>query len=284
MAQIGLKNLFYAPITEDAYGNETYGVPVRLAKAITADVTINSDDATLYADDGADVVIRDFVNGTISLNINELGNSVAAALTGSSVDANGVLVSASEDVHPPVAIGFQSRSAKGGDRYFWFYRVVFAIPNESLQTKGETVNFATPTIEGTISRRQKLDNQNKHPWKAEVKDGDAGVSSSTIADWFDAVYEPNNAGDADLTALALGTSTLSPTFTSANTNYTATAAAATESITATGDTGVAVAIVVNGTSYASGDNVTWAAGLNHVVVTCTKGTATKHYIIEVTKS
>lgn len=283
MAQIGLNDLFYAPITEDANGNETYGIPVRLAKAITAGLSINSDNATLYADDGADVIIRDFVNGTLSLNVNDLGNTVAAALTGASVDANGVLVSSGEDVHPAVAIGFASRSAKGGYRYFWLYRVVFAIPNIDLNTKGETVSFATPTIEGTISRRNKLSGD-KHPWKAEVKAGDAGVSSTTINNWFNAVYEPDNAGDADLTALTLGSSTLSPTFTSANTYYTATAAAASEALTATGDTGVAVAIVVNGTSYASGDTVTWAAGLNEVVITCTKGTATKVYHIDVTKS
>ena len=284
MAQIGLKNLFYAPITEDAYGNETYGLPVRLAKAISAEITVNSDDATLYADDGADVVIRDFINGTITLGVNDLGNSVAAVLLGASIDANGALVSTAEDKHPPVAIGFQSRSARGGDRFFWLYRVVFATPSSSLETKGESVNFATPSIEGTISRRNKLDVNDKHPWKVEIKDGDAGVASTTINNWFNAVYEADNAGDAELTALTLGSSTLVPTFTAGNSYYTADAAAASEALTATGDTGVAVAIVVNGESYASGDTVTWAAGVNNVVITCTKGTATKNYVIEVTKS
>lgn len=282
MAQIGLKNLFYAPITEDSLGNETYGAPVRLAKAINADLSPNSDDATLYADDGADVVYRGFINGTLTLEINDLGNSVAAALLGASVDANGALVSTGEDVPPPVAIGFQSPSARGGDRYFWFYRVVFALPSTSIQTKGESVEFATPSIEGTISRRNKIDTNGKHPWKIEAKAGEA--TSTLINNWFNAVQEPDDAGDADLTALTLGSSTLSPTFDASVTNYTATAAAASEALTATGDTGVSVAIVVNGTSYASGDTITWAAGQNNVVITCTKGTATKHYFITVTKS
>ena len=34
MATIGLDKLYYAKITEDAEGNETYGTPVQLAKAI----------------------------------------------------------------------------------------------------------------------------------------------------------------------------------------------------------------------------------------------------------
>ena len=36
MATIGLDKLFYAPITEDENGDEEYGTPVMLAKAMTA--------------------------------------------------------------------------------------------------------------------------------------------------------------------------------------------------------------------------------------------------------
>lgn len=284
MAQIGLKNLFYALITEDAFGNETYGTPVRLAKAITAEMSINSNDATLYADDGADVVFRDFINGTITLGVNDLGNAVAAQLLGGSIDSNGALVSTGEDVPPPVAIGFQSRSARGGDRYFWLYRATFAIPNESLNTKGESIEFSTPSIEGTITVRNKVDSNGKHPWKYEIKAGDAGVDATTITNWFNAVVEPNSAGDAALATLTLATSTLSPAFDATVTNYTATASAASEALTATGAAGVAVAIVVNNVSYASGDTVTWATGENNVVITATKGSSVRHYIITVTKS
>ena len=37
MATIGLDKLYYAKITEDADGNETYATPVQLAKAISAE-------------------------------------------------------------------------------------------------------------------------------------------------------------------------------------------------------------------------------------------------------
>ena len=40
MATIGLDKLFYAPITEDENGDETYGLPVMLAKAMTAELSI----------------------------------------------------------------------------------------------------------------------------------------------------------------------------------------------------------------------------------------------------
>lgn len=193
MAQIGLKNLFYAPITEaSGTGYETFGTPVQLAKAISADLSVNNGDATLYADDGADVEIREFTSGTLSLNIDDLGKNVAAALLGARIDNNGVLISSGEDTPPAVAIGFQSKSAKGGDRFFWLYRVTFGIPGAQIRTKGESIEFATPTIEGKISRRNKPDVVGKHPWKVEIKN-DSGIpsgGSTAISNWFTSVYEP----------------------------------------------------------------------------------------------
>ena len=40
-------------------------------------------------------------------------------------------------------------------------------------------------------RRNKIDSANKHPWKAEVTEGDSNVSASTITNWYKEVYEPN---------------------------------------------------------------------------------------------
>ena len=53
MATIGLDKLYYAKITEDDQGNETYATPTQLAKAMTADLSVELAEATLYADDGA---------------------------------------------------------------------------------------------------------------------------------------------------------------------------------------------------------------------------------------
>ena len=285
MAQIGLKNLFYAPITEDANGNETYGTPVRLAKAISAEISVDSDDSVLYADDGADVTIREFQSGTITLGINDLGNAEAAALLDARIDSNGVLVSSGEDTPKPVAIGFQSRSAKGGDRYFWLQRVTFGIPGQSLNTKGESVEFSTPSIEGKISRRNKVDGQGKHPWKTEVKAGVAGVSASVVTNWFNSVYQGDATEDATLESLAIGSDTLSPTFNANVTEYTTTAGSASETITATAnDSDATVVVIVNGNSVTNGGSVTWATGANSVAIIVTNGSASMRYNVTVTKS
>lgn len=193
MATIGLDKPYFATITEGENGVETYGTPQVLAKAIQADLTVNLAEAILYADDGADVSVKEFQSGTLSLNVNDIGTANAAALTGATVDANGALVSCSEDIPPYVAIGFRAKKPNGKYRYFWLYKVQFGIPAVNLQTKGESINFATPTIEGTVMRRNKPNTQDKHPWKSEVTEGDTGVSAATITNWFSAVYEPSYA-------------------------------------------------------------------------------------------
>lgn len=190
MATIGLDKLYYATITEDALGEETYGTPQILAKAITAELSVELTEAILYADDGAAEVVKDFNSGTLTLGVADIGATVAAELTGATTDDNGVLISASEDSGPPVAIGFRALKPNGHYRYFWLYRVKFGLPATNLQTKGESITFSTPTIEGTVMRRNKLDGNGKHPWKAEVTEGDPGVPATVITSWYTEVYEP----------------------------------------------------------------------------------------------
>ena len=190
MATIGLDKLYYAKITEDTSGNETYGTPIQLAKAMKADLSVELAEATLYADDGPSEVIKEFKSGTLSLGIDDIGKTAAEDLTGARLDDNGVVISGGEDIGTPVAVGFRAKKANGKFRYFWLYRVVFGIPATNLQTKGDSISFQTPTIEGTVMRRNKLDLLSKHPWKAEVTAGDADVPASVISGWYTEVYEP----------------------------------------------------------------------------------------------
>lgn len=191
MATIGLDKLFYAKITEDEDGDETYATPVPLAKAMTAELSVELAEATLYADDGAAEIVKEFQSGTLALGVADIGPAVAEDLTGAKIDNNKVLVSASEDGGDPVAVGFRAKKANGKYRYFWLYRVKFGIPATNLTTKGESIEFSTPTIEGTVLRRNKVDGKGSHPWKAEVSEDDTGVSASTISGWYTNVYEPS---------------------------------------------------------------------------------------------
>lgn len=191
MATIGLDKLYYATITDDENGEEIYGTPTQLAKAISAELSVELAEATLYADDGAAEIVKEFKNGTISLGVDDIGSTTAAALTGVTVDKNNVVVSNSEDGGDPVAVGFRAKKSNGKYKYYWLYRVKFGIPATNLATKGDSITFSTPTIEGTVLRRNKPDTSGKHPWKAEVTEDDKDVPASVISGWYTEVYEPD---------------------------------------------------------------------------------------------
>jgi len=191
MATIGLDRLYYATITESETGDETYATPTPLAKAISAELSVELAEAILYADDGAAEIVKEFKNGTLALGIDDIGATVASDLTGATIDDNHVLISTSEDGGTPVAVGFRAKKANGKYKYYWLYKVKFGIPATNLATKGDSITFSTPTIEGTIMRRNKLDAKGKHPWKAEVTEGDADVAADTITNWYKNVYEPS---------------------------------------------------------------------------------------------
>ena len=189
MATIGLDKLYYSKITEDKDGNETYAKPVPLAKAMTAELSVELAEATLYADDGAAEIVKEFKSGTLSLGIDDIGASVASDLTGATIDDNYVLVSSTEDSADPVAVGFRAKKSNGKYKYYWLHRVKFGIPATNLTTKGESIEFSTPTIEGTVLRRNKPDANGNHPWKAEVNEDETGAQ--IISEWYNEVYEPS---------------------------------------------------------------------------------------------
>jgi len=191
VSTIGLDKLYYAKITESEEGEETYGAPTVLAKAIKADLSIELAEAFLYADDGIAEAVKDFKSGKLTLGVDDIGITVAADLTGATTDENGVLISASENIGQPVAVGFRAQKPDGRYRFFWLYRVKFGFPAANLQTKGDSITFQTPTLEGTVMRRNKLDGLDRHPWKAEVTEGVTGVSPTVISGWFTQVYEPS---------------------------------------------------------------------------------------------
>lgn len=106
------------------------------------------------------------------------------------------------------------------------------------------------------------------------------------------VDEPTPSNDATLSALSLGSVSLSPAFDSETTTYTASTTNATNTITATpANAGAKVVITNKGTAgdaveIPNGTAATWQAGTNTLTITVTAedGTTTKAYTVTVTKS
>ena len=99
------------------------------------------------------------------------------------------------------------------------------------------------------------------------------------------IYWPKTAVANTLSALTIGTLTLSPTFASGTTSYTTTTTNAKDAITATATNAGATIEIKNGTTViANGGDATWSSGSNTVTVKVTGDDGDKTYTVTVTKS
>jgi phi13 family phage major tail protein len=158
MAKIGLQYLVYKGAGETPKSG-------RLAYAIQADLSIQFNEAKLPADDKIVESDKSFREGTITLGVDDLNDTIQTELLGHSIDTEtGELTANGNDNNPYVGIGFICISKKDGAQKFraiWVPKVQFAEPSETNQTKGENTSFSTPTMTGTIMA---LDNGD---WKKE---------------------------------------------------------------------------------------------------------------------
>lgn len=180
MATIGLKDLYMSKITMSG-DTETYGTPVRLAKAITASMAVETAEEILYADDGADEVVKEFVSCELTLGVNDLAPSMAAELLGQTVDTDGVVYAAEDDVAPYVAIAFRAKKPNGKYKYVWMYKGKFGVPDEEYETKGDGIEFKTPEIKGVFVKRP------DGRWKCDAV---LETTSTAAQNWFTVVREP----------------------------------------------------------------------------------------------
>lgn len=183
MATIGLRDLFMDKATiDETTGVVTYaGNPKRMAKAITAELSVEVAEAVLYGDDGVDEKASEFVSGTLSLNVTDLTDEITAEMLGKKKDTDGVIFSNTADDPPYLAIGFRAKKPRGRFKYVWLYLVKFKVPSESYQTKGDGIEFKTPELEGTIIADAGGN------WKADK----VMTPDETLAkDWFKKVRVP----------------------------------------------------------------------------------------------
>ena len=153
MAKIGLNNFRYSVLTEGADGTPSYAGAIKPAKAVSCSVSINNNDAKLYADDALAESDTSFSNGSVTMGIDEDDLTTMAALLGHTINA-GEIVRNAEDVAPYVGLGRVVTKMVGGAYKYKveiLYKVKFSEPSQENNTKGETIEFGTTEIEGTVN-------------------------------------------------------------------------------------------------------------------------------------
>lgn len=155
MAQIGLTNLWYGLLTEAEDGTPSYAGAKSFGKAVSAKVDVSTNDATLYADDVLVESDKSFQNAKVTLGVADDDMTIFAEILGHKVaESGGEMVRSADDAAPWIGLGRVVTKMVGGKYVYkgeFLYKVRFAEPSQEDNTKGESVDFSTPEIEGTAA-------------------------------------------------------------------------------------------------------------------------------------
>jgi phi13 family phage major tail protein len=182
--RIGLRDFVYAPITKDDATGTTYGAAKKVPGLISANINPAYNTGNLSADDGPSDSASSLSGVTVTIGHRALPTEDEAALLGKTVDAQGVIIDSVNDNPPDVAIGFRSIGSDNKYLYVWLLKGKFHPYQEQFQTKDSSINFQTPSLEGSFVSRL-FDGK----WRYKVSEGDATANAQTITGWFDAVYD-----------------------------------------------------------------------------------------------
>ena len=154
MAKIGLNNFWYSHLTEAQDGTPSYDGAKNLGKAVSCSVSISNNSATLYADDALAESDTSFQSGTVTLGVDDDREATFADLLGHSVTEEGEVISNANDTAPWVGLARIIVKLVNNVRIYKvsiLNKVKFSEPSDDDNTKGESVEFSTPSIEGTVA-------------------------------------------------------------------------------------------------------------------------------------
>ena len=153
MARIGLNNFRYGIFHEDT---ETYDGALQLGKAIDCKVSLDLNSAELYADDTLAESDYSVKKGTVTITFDEDDDETIATLTGHEI-SDGEIIRKDTDTPPYIGFGRIITKVVNGN---YSYKVEFlnkvkfkdAMPDE--KTKGESIEYTTPSLEGSVMKLQ----------------------------------------------------------------------------------------------------------------------------------
>lgn len=177
MAGIGLYGVYYAKCKKTGGVVTGYDAPEIMGKAVSASFEPNTpDENPLYANNGvAENDISAGSGGTLSLTLDRMDLETHAALYGSTVQTVQITVNDEQvdgteivykgsEVSSPIGLAYIKLQQEDGERQHdvIFYReVTMTKPSDEAETMGESIEWQTPEIEGSVMGAQ---GDGTEPW------------------------------------------------------------------------------------------------------------------------
>lgn len=148
MAYIGLRKPFVARYNRST---KTYSDGFQYSHAVSMSVTPNYSEASLHGDDMQVEYEKSFNNATISLGTTSTPIQAADTMFGHEVNGNRIIYKATDEPNY-VGLGVIAPEKVDGENKYVAMIIIsakFADSADTLTTKGESLTFGTPTIEGS---------------------------------------------------------------------------------------------------------------------------------------
>lgn len=195
MAIKGLKIPYVAKYTDNGNGTVTYSDGVKAEKAVSYSVELEEpENNPLYGDDEiAEDDNTTFAGGTLTLSTTDFTQPLSALLLGINI------VKVTGTGEEQIDVGSYDRKRKAVDvgfgvievhqinnvnqyRAVLLTRVAFNIPNNTAETKGESIEWQTPELSANLKESGRVDDKFDHPWMMDAwfeteADADAWLKS-----------------------------------------------------------------------------------------------------------
>ena len=149
MANIGLRYPYIAKFNKST---GAYSDGFKCGKAVQVNVTPNYSEASLYGDDELAEYDKAFIDANVTLGTTTMPAAAAETVFGHTIDSTTHQVSYKATDSPnPVGVGFVSVEIENGSRSYSANIIVNVTFSESAvdyTTKGDSLQFSTPSIEG----------------------------------------------------------------------------------------------------------------------------------------
>ena len=153
MASTGFKGAKYNKIVDNNYAPLTDSKVPEFEKVIDEKFAPEYNSAELYANDSLAECDYSFKKGTLSITIADDRDKFIAELFGNTIAEGGEVTSNIEDSANEFGYGHIIPKIVGGKRAYkveFFPRVKFTKVTTDHKTRGETVEFGTTALEGTV--------------------------------------------------------------------------------------------------------------------------------------
>lgn len=157
MANVGLRYAVFAPIISELRGQPVvYGTGVVVGRAIRADLSWERNDNPLSADDVEVDNDNSLVGGSIVFTLDSIQADAQKVMLGDYIDSKeGETEEWEDNADASPYGGFGTVRVKRENNEYtyealWLHKTQFGQTSETMETKGRTINWQTPTINGRI--------------------------------------------------------------------------------------------------------------------------------------